>query len=145
MCFCLIIKYMKFYNTKTKLDDLDIIINELNILILLCQKTLSLKNLGIKNSQYERELLDFIKFKAGTVNIGKFINSGGEISLIEFSANRPFLSDDDINQKLSIIFSCDQKYWNSERQEKFKAKILIISKHINRLRNNFIQLFLVLV
>ena len=88
MCFCLIIKYMKFYNTKTKLDDLDIIINELNILILLCQKTLSLKNLGIKNSQYERELLDFIKFK---------------------------------------------------------AKILIISKHINRLRNNFIQLFLVLV
>ena len=89
--------------------------------------------------------MDFIKFKAGTVNIGKFINSGGEISLIEFSANRPFLSDDDINQKLSIIFSCDQKYWNSERQEKFKAKILIISKHINRLRNNFIQLFLVLV
>ena len=132
-------------NTKTKLDDLDIMINELNILILLCQKTLSLKNLGIKNSQYERELLDFIKFKAGTVNIGKFINSGGEISLIEFSANRPFLSDDDINQKLSIIFSCDQKYWNSERQETFKAKILIISKHINRLRNNFIQLFLVLV
>ena len=132
-------------NTKTKLNDLDIMINELNILILLCQKTLSLKNLGIKNSQYERELLDFIKFKAGTVNIGKFINSGGEISLIEFSANRPFLSDDDINQKLSIIFSCGQKYWNSERQEKFKAKILIISKHINRLRNNFIQLFLVLV
>ena len=129
----------------TTLDDLDIMINELDILILLCQKTLSLKNLGIKNSQYERELLDFIKFKAGTVNIGKFINSGGEISLIEFSANRPFLSDDDINQKLSIIFSCDQKYWNSERQEKFKAKILIISKHINRLRNNFIQLFLVLV
>lgn len=41
-------------NTKTKLDDLDIMINELNILILLCQKTLSLKNLGIKNSQYER-------------------------------------------------------------------------------------------
>lgn len=132
-------------NTKTKLNDLDIMINELNILILLCQKTLSLKNLGIKNSQYERELLDFIKFKAGTVNIGKFINSGGEISLIEFSANRPFLSDDDINQKLSIIFSCDQKYWNSERQEKFKAKILIISEHINRLRNKFIQLFLVLV
>lgn len=130
-------------NTKTKLNDLDIMINELNILILLCQKTLSLKNLGIKNSQYERELLDFIKFKAGTVNIGKFINSGGEISLIEFSANRPFLSDDDINQKLSIIFSCDQKYWNSERQEKFKAKILIISKHINRLRNDLIQLFLV--
>jgi hypothetical protein len=130
-------------NTKTKLNDLDIMINELNILILLCQKTLSLKNLGIKNSQYERELLDFIKFKAGTVNIGKFINSGGEISLIEFSANRPFLSDDDINQKLLIIFSCDQKYWNSERQEKFKAKILIISKHINRLRNDLIQLFLV--
>ena len=127
----------------TTLDDLDIMINELDILIFLCRKTLSLKNLGIKNSQYERELLDFIKFKAGTVNIGKFINSGGEISLIEFSANRPFLSDDDINQKLSIIFSCDQKYWNSERQEKFKTKILIISKHINRLRNDLIQLFLV--
>lgn len=67
------------------------------------------------------------------------------MSLIEFSVNKPLLSDEDINHKLSIIFSCDQKYWNSERQEKFKTKILIINKHINRLRNDLIQLFLVLV
>lgn len=130
-------------NTKTKLDDLDIMINELNILILLCRKTLSLKKLSIKNDQYKKELLDFIKFKGETVNIGKFINGDGEMSLIEFSVNKPFLSDEDINHKLSIIFSCDQKYWNSERQEKFKTKILIISKHINRLRHDLIQLFLV--
>lgn len=89
------------------------------------------------------ELLYFIKFKAGTVNIEKFIQKSDEISLIEFSANKHFLSDDDINRKLSIIFSCDQKYWNSEMQEKFKAKIFIISKLINRLRNDFIQLFLI--
>lgn len=31
-------------NTKTKLGDLDIMINELDVLIYLCQKTLSLKN-----------------------------------------------------------------------------------------------------
>lgn len=130
-------------NTKTKLDDLDIMINELNILILLCRKTLSLKKLSIKNDQYKKELLYFIKFKGETVNIGKFINGDGEMSLIEFSVNKPFLSDEDINHKLSIIFSCNPKYWNSERQEKFKAKIFIISKLINRLRNDFIQLFLI--
>jgi hypothetical protein len=130
-------------NTKTKLDDLDIMINELDILILLCRKTLSLKKLSIKNDQYKKELLYFIKFKGETVNIGKFINGDGEMSLIEFSVNKPFLSDEDINHKLSIIFSCNPKYWNSERQEKFKTKILIINKHINRLRNDLIQLFLV--
>lgn len=130
-------------NTKTKLGDLDIMINELDILIFLCQKAYLLKRLGIKNEIYKRELLYFIKFKAGTVNIEKFIQKSDEISLIEFSANKHFLSDDDINRKLSIIFSCDQKYWNSEMQEKFKAKIFIISKLINRLRNDFIQLFLI--
>jgi hypothetical protein len=130
-------------NTKTKLGDLDIMINELDILIFLCQKAYLLKRLGIKNEIYKMELLYFIKFKAGTVNIEKFIQKSDEISLIEFSANKHFLSDDDINRKLSIIFSCDQKYWNSEMQEKFKAKIFIISKLINRLRNDFIQLFLI--
>ena len=130
-------------NTKTKLGDLDIMINELDILIFLCQKAYLLKRLGIKNEIYNMELLYFIKFKAGTVNIEKFIQKSDEISLIEFSANKHFLSDDDINRKLSIIFSCDQKYWNSEMQEKFKAKIFIISKLINRLRNDFIQLFLI--
>lgn len=73
----------------------------------------------------------FIKFKARTVNIGKFIKESDQISLIEFSANKHFLSGDDVNHKLSIIFSRDQKYWNSERQEKFKAKIFIIGKRIN--------------
>lgn len=130
-------------NTKTKLGDLDIMINELDILIFLCQKAYLLKRLGIKNEIYKMELLYFIKFKAGTVNIEKFIQESDEISLIEFSANKHFLSDDDINRKLSIIFSCDQKYWNSEMQEKFKAKVFIISKLINRLRNDFIQLFLI--
>lgn len=130
-------------NTKTKLGDLDIMINELDILIFLCQKAYLLKRLGIKNEIYKMELLYFIKFKAGTVNIEKFIQKSDEMSLIEFSANKHFLSDDDINRKLSIIFSCDQKYWNSEMQEKFKAKIFIISKLINRLRNDFIQLFLI--
>lgn len=130
-------------NTKTKLGDLDIMINELDILIFLCQKAYLLKRLGIKNEIYKMELLYFIKFKAGTVNIQKFIQKSDEISLIEFSANKHFLSDDDINRKLSIMFSCDQKYWNSEMQEKFKAKIFIISKLINRLRNDFIQLFLI--
>lgn len=130
-------------NTKTKLGDLDIMINELDILIFLCQKAYLLKRLGIKNEIYKMELLYFIKFKVGTVNIEKFIQKSDEISLIEFSANKHFLSDDDINRKLSIIFSCDQKYWNSEMQEKFKAKIFIISKLINRLRNDFIQLFLI--
>ena len=130
-------------NTKTKLGDLDIMINELDILIFLCQKAYLLKRLGIKNEIYKMELLYFIKFKAGTVNIEKFIQKSDEISLIEFSANKHFLSDDDINRKLLIIFSCDQKYWNSEMQEKFKAKIFIISKLINRLRNDFIQLFLI--
>ena len=130
-------------NTKTKLGDLDIMINELDILIFLCQKAYLLKRLGIKNEIYKMELLYFIKFKAGTVNIEKFIQKSDEISLIEFSANKHFLSDDDINRKLSIIFSCDQKYWHSEMQEKFKAKIFIISKLINRLRNDFIQLFLI--
>ena len=130
-------------NTKTKLGDLDIMINELDILIFLCQKAYLLKRLGIKNEIYKMELLYFIKFKAGTVNIEKFIQKSDEISLIEFSDNKHFLSDDDINRKLSIIFSCDQKYWNSEMQEKFKAKIFIISKLINRLRNDFIQLFLI--
>lgn len=130
-------------NTKTKLGDLDIMINELDILIFLCQKAYLLKRLGIKNEIYKMELLYFIKFKAGTVNIEKFIQESDEISLIEFSANKHFLSDDDINRKLSIIFSCDQKYWNSKMQEKFKAKIFIISKLINRLRNDFIQLFLI--
>ena len=129
-------------NTKTKLGDLDIMSNELDVLIYLCQKTLSLKKLGIKRSQYNKELLYFIKFKAGTVNIGKFIKESDQISLIEFSANKHFLSGDDVNHKLSIIFSRDQKYWNSERQEKFKAKIFIIGKRINRLNNDFIQLLL---
>ena len=130
-------------NTKTKLDDLDIMINELDVLIYLCQKTFSLKKLDVKTSHYNRELVYFIKFKAGTVNIEKFIQESDEISLIEFNANEQFLSDDDVNRKLLIIFSCDPKYWNSERQEQFKAKIFIISKLINRLRNNFIQLFLI--
>jgi len=48
-------------DTNTTLDDLDIMSNELDILILLCRKTLSLKKLSIKNDQYKKELLDFIK------------------------------------------------------------------------------------
>lgn len=46
-------------NTKTKLDDLDIMINELDVLIFLHQKTYSLKKLGIKNGQYKKRVVGF--------------------------------------------------------------------------------------
>lgn len=127
----------------TTLDDLNIMINELDILILLCRKTLSLKKLDIKNDQYKKELLYFIKFKGETVNIGKFINGDGEMSLIEFSVNKPFLSDENINHKLSGIFYLDQEYWNDDRKEKFKAKILVINNRINILSHRLLHLFFI--
>ena len=129
-------------NKKTKLDDLNIIINELNILISLYQKAILLKKLAVKDKQYKNELSDLIKFKSGAVNVEKFMRKNGDISLIELYSHRPFMKDEDINHKLSIIFYADQRYWNNERKEEFKAKILVIDQYIDILSSHQLYLFL---
>lgn len=130
-------------NAKTKLDDLEIMINELNVLNLLCQKAISLKKLGIKNGQDKIELLDFLIFEAGTVNVNEFMKESNEISLIDLCANMTFLSDENINHKLSGVFYLDQEYWNDDKKEKFKAKILVINNRINTLSHRLLHLFFI--
>lgn len=77
-------------NTKTKLDDLDIMINELDVLIFLHQKTYSLKKLGIKNGQYKKELLDFIQADSRRINVDEFVMENNKISLYVYNVNKAF-------------------------------------------------------
>ena len=87
----------------TTLDDLDIMINELDILILLCRKTLSLKKLDIKNNQYEKELLNFVQADSRRINVDEFIMENDKISLIAYNANKPFFSNNTLESKLLKI------------------------------------------
>lgn len=130
-------------NAKTKLDDLSIMINELNVLNILLQKAIFLKKSGIKNEQYKIELLDFLIFEAGTVNVNEFMKESNDISLIDLCANMTFLSDENINHKLSGVFYLDQEYWNDDKKEKFKAKILVINNRINTLSHRLLHLFFI--
>ena len=130
-------------NAKTKLDDLSIMINELNVLNILLQKAIFLKKSGIKNEQYKIELLDFLIFEAGTVNVNEFMKESNDISLIDLCANMTFLSDENINHKLSGVFYLDQEYWNDDKKEKFKAKILVINNRINTLSHRLLYLFFI--
>lgn len=118
-------------------------INELNVLNVLCQKAILLKKSGIKNGQDKIELLDFLIFEAETVNVNEFMKESDEISLIDLCANMTFLSDENINHKLSGIFYLDQEYWNDDRKEKFKAKILVINNRINILSHRLLHLFFI--
>ena len=129
-------------NTKTKLDDLDIMINELNVLILLCQKTLSLKKLGIENGIYKRELLDFIKVDQRAFTIDEF-HQNSEISLIALNTykSNQLLTGDNIERKLLLLFYINKKYWNDERYDELKVKMSIINDKIDELTHILMRLF----
>ena len=90
---------------KTTLDDLYIMINELDILILLCQKALSFQKRMENNEQYKMPLLDFLKVDDRLINGDEFIASN-EISLVAYNANKPFLPNNLLELKLSnVLFS----------------------------------------
>ena len=88
---------------KTTLDDLNIMINELDILILLCQKALSFQKRMENNEQYKMPLLDFLKVDDRLINGDEFI-AGNEISLVAYNANKPFLPNNLLELKLSNVF-----------------------------------------
>lgn len=124
-------------NKSTTLDDLDIMINELDILIFLCQKAYSLKKLGIKNSQYKRELLDFIQVDSRRINVDEFVMENN-ISLVAYNSNKSFLQNDELESKLfNVLFSANENYWNRGKRDLVKEKIEMINtllSSLNRLR-----------
>ena len=122
---------------KTTLDDLNIMINELDILILLCQKALSFQKRMENNEQYKMPLLDFLKVDDRLINGDEFI-AGNEISLVAYNANKPFLPNNLLELKLSnVLFSSNGNYWNDDKRNLAKEKIEIINARLfslNRLR-----------
>lgn len=131
-------------NKNTTLDDLDIMSNELDILILLYQKTLSLKKLGIKNDQYKTELLDFIQADSRRINMDEFIMENNKISLIAYNANKLFFSNNTLESKLfNVLFSSNDNYWNQENRDLAKEKIKIIDAKLGLLDRLRLELFFV--
>ena len=129
-------------NTKNKLDDLDIMINELDVLIFLHQKTYSLKKLGIKNGQYKKELLDFIQADSRRINVDEFVMENNKISLYAYNANKAFLQNNKLEQKLfTVLFFSDKTYWDREKQDLAKEKIEIINARLFSLDRLRIALF----
>lgn len=129
-------------NTKTKLDDLDIMINELDVLIFLHQKTYSLKKLGIKNGQYKKELLDFIQADSRRINVDEFVMENNKISLYVYNANKAFLQNNELEQKLfTVLFFSNKTYWDQEKQDLAKEKIEIINARLFSLDRLRIALF----
>ena len=129
-------------NTKTKLDDLDIMINELDVLIFLHQKTYSLKKLGIKNGQYKTELLDFIQVDSRRINVDEFVMENNKISLYVYNVNKAFLQNRELEQKLfTVLFFSNKTYWDQEKQDLAKEKIEIINAKLFSLDRLRIALF----
>lgn len=121
-------------NKKTKLDDLDIMINELDVLIFLYQKTYSLKRLGVKNGQYKKELLDFVQADSRRINVDEFVMENDKISLVAYNANKAFLQNSELERKLfTILFFSNKTYWNKEKQDLAKEKIEMINARLSSL------------
>lgn len=126
----------------TTLDDLDIMINELDILILLCRKTLSLKKLDIKNDQYEKELLNFVQADSRRINLDEFFMENNKISLVAYNANKAFLQNSELERKLfTILFFSNKTYWNKEKQDLAKEKIEMINARLSSLDRIRMALF----
>jgi hypothetical protein len=129
-------------DTNTTLDDLDIMSNELDILILLCRKTYSLKKLGIKNDQYKTELLNFIQADSRRINMDEFIMENNKISLIAYNANKLFFSNNTLESKLfNVLFFYNDNYWNQEKRDLAKEKIKIIDAKLGLLDRLRLELF----
>lgn len=129
-------------NTKTKLDDLDIMINELDVLIFLHQKTYSLKKLGIKNGQYKTELLDFIQVDSRRINVDEFVMENNKISLYVYNVNKAFWQNSELEQKLfTVLFFSNKTYWDQEKQDLAKEKIEMINARLFSLDRLRIALF----
>lgn len=129
-------------NKKTKLDDLDIMINELDVLIFLYQKTYSLKRLGVKNGQYKKELLDFVQADSRRINLDEFFMENNKISLVAYNANKAFLQNSELEQKLfTILFFSNKTYWNKEKQDLAKEKIEMINARLSSLDRIRMALF----
>lgn len=100
-------------NKKTKLDDLDIMINELDVLIFLYQKTYSLKSM-----------------------------ENNKISLVAYNANKTFLQNSELERKLfTILFFSNKTYWNKEKQDLAKEKIEMINARLSSLDRIRMALF----
>ena len=129
-------------NKKTKLDDLDIMINELDVLIFLYQKTYSLKRLGVKNGQYKNELLDFVQADSRRINLDEFFMENNKISLVAYNANKEFLQNSELERKLfTILFFSNKTYWNKEKQDLAKEKIEMINARLSSLDRIRMALF----
>lgn len=129
-------------NKKTKLDDLDIMINELDVLIFLYQKTYSLKRLGVKNGQYKKELLDFVQADSRRINLDEFFMENNKISLVAYNANKAFLQNSELERKLlTILFFSNKTYWNKEKQDLAKEKIEMINARLSSLDRIRMALF----
>lgn len=129
-------------NKKTKLDDLDIMINELDVLIFLYQKTYSLKRLGVKNGQYKKELLDFVQADSRRINVDEFVMENDKISLVAYNANKAFLQNSELERKLfTILFFSNKTYWNKEKQDLAKEKIEMINARLSSLDRIRMALF----
>lgn len=126
----------------TTLDDLDIMINELDILIFLCQKTYSLKKLGIKNGKYKTELLDFIQVDSRRINVDEFVMENNKISLYVYNVNKAFWQNSELEQKLfTVLFFSNKTYWDQEKQDLAKEKIEMINARLFSLDRLRIALF----
>ena len=129
-------------NNKTTLDDLDIMINELDVLIFLCQKAYSLKRLGVKNGQYKKELLDFVQADSRRINIDEFVMENNKISVVAYNANKAFLQNDELESKLfNVLFSSNDNYWNQQKQDLAKEKIEMINARLSSLDRIRLALF----
>lgn len=115
----------------TTLDDLDIMINELDILILLCRKAYWLKKHSVNNTQYKMSLLDFIKVDDRLINIDEFVMDNNRISLVAYEANKAYFEKNVLKLKLfDVLFSSNDNYWNDSKRNLAKEKIEIINNKI---------------
>lgn len=129
-------------DTNTTLDDLDIMINELDVLIFLYQKTYSFKRLGFKNGQYKKELLDFVQADSRRINVDEFVMENDKISLVAYNANKAFLQNSELERKLfTILFFSNKTYWNKGKQDLAKEKIEMINARLSSLDRIRMALF----
>lgn len=87
-------------------------------------------------------MLDFIQADSRRINVDEFVMENNKISLYVYNANKAFLQNNELEQKLfTVLFFSNKTYWDQEKQDLAKEKIEMINARLFSLDRLRIALF----
>lgn len=86
--------------------------------------------------------MDFIQADSRRINVDEFVMENNKISLYVYNANKAFLQNNELEQKLfTVLFFSNKTYWDQEKQDLAKEKIEMINARLFSLDRLRIALF----